>query len=210
MGFKSIGTNVKISRFARFYRPETIIIGSNTRIDDFCFISGADGTDGTNDKLVIIGSNVHIATHCGIWGNNGLRIGNFTGISSGCKIYTASDNFSGDYLFGPQIPVKYTDVTGTEVNIGDYCIVGAGSTIFPGITIKEGCAIGAHTLVNKDCDEWGIYAGIPIKFLKPRSNKLLDLVDDCLSDIKFRNHLNELGIFEDQMRPPDKKSGEKE
>ena len=39
IGFKSYGINVLISRYARFYRPENIVIGDHVRIDDFCILS---------------------------------------------------------------------------------------------------------------------------------------------------------------------------
>lgn len=38
LGLKSYGENVLISRFARFYSPGTIEIGSHVRIDDFCIL----------------------------------------------------------------------------------------------------------------------------------------------------------------------------
>ena len=40
MGFKSLGKNVKISEKASFYNCNEIVIGDNSRIDDFCVISG--------------------------------------------------------------------------------------------------------------------------------------------------------------------------
>ena len=50
LGFKSIGGGCKISRYARFYGINNMVIGDNVRIDDFCILSG---------KLTI-GSNIHI------------------------------------------------------------------------------------------------------------------------------------------------------
>ena len=40
IGFKSFGTNVRISDKAAIYNPEQVEIGNNSRIDDFCVISG--------------------------------------------------------------------------------------------------------------------------------------------------------------------------
>jgi UDP-3-O-[3-hydroxymyristoyl] glucosamine N-acyltransferase len=51
IGFKYIGDNVKISDKCSIYNPEEIAIDDNSRIDDFCLISG----------LIRIGKNVHIA-----------------------------------------------------------------------------------------------------------------------------------------------------
>ena len=54
MNFKSIGKNVKISNKASIYNNNKIEIGDNSRIDDFCVVSGKTK----------IGRNVHIAPHC--------------------------------------------------------------------------------------------------------------------------------------------------
>ena len=40
LGFKSLGENVKISDKASIYDAHNIQIGDNSRIDDFCVISG--------------------------------------------------------------------------------------------------------------------------------------------------------------------------
>ncbi|MBK2297214.1 acyltransferase, partial [Francisella philomiragia] len=54
LGFKYVGKNVKISDKASIYNHDQIEIGDNSRIDDFCVISG---------KLQI-GRNVHITPQC--------------------------------------------------------------------------------------------------------------------------------------------------
>lgn len=40
IGFKSIGDNVNISDRCVIYNPESIEIRSNSRVDDFCVLSG--------------------------------------------------------------------------------------------------------------------------------------------------------------------------
>ena len=62
-----------------------------------------------------------------------------------------------------------------SVYIGKHTIVGCGTVILPGVFIDEGVAIGALSLVNIDCTNWGIYSGTPIKKIKERERDLLDL-----------------------------------
>jgi len=164
LGLKSFGKNVLISRKANFYFPEKISIGSYVRIDDFCILSG-------NIK---IGSFVHIAAYCALYGNNGIVLEDYIGLSAKTIIYSASDDFSGKYLFGPTVPKEFTNVTGGMVLIKKYSMIGAGSIVFPNIVIGEGTAVGAISLVNKSLDGWGIYAGIPAKFIKKRSKGLIE------------------------------------
>ena len=54
-------------------------------------------------------------------------------------------------------------------------IIGANSVILPKVTIKEGSAVGALSLVNKSLDAWGIYFGSPAKRFKSRSKNILKL-----------------------------------
>jgi len=163
LGIKSYGENVFISKKASFYSPQKISIGDYVRIDDFCILSGE----------IKIGSFVHVAAYCVLYGRNGIILEDYIGLSAKTIIYSASDDFSGEYLFGPTIPEEFTNVKGGRVLIKKYSMIGAGSIVFPGIVIEEGVAVGAMSLVNKNLDGWGIYAGIPAKFLKKRSKGLI-------------------------------------
>ena len=50
----------------------------------------------------------------------------------------------------------------------EHAIVGANTVILPGVTIGEGVAIGANSLVKKDCKPWTIYVGSPAEELRSR------------------------------------------
>lgn len=168
LGLKSFGENVKISRKASIYMPETISIGNNVRIDDFCCLVGGV-------KGIIIGSNVHIAFHCIILGTGGVEIQDFAGLSSRCSIYSATDDYSGASLTNPTIPMKYKIITEGRVFLGRHVIVGTNSTILPNVSIDEGCSIGANSLITKNLKSWGIYFGSPAKRIKERKQDLIEL-----------------------------------
>lgn len=171
LGFKHIGKEVYISKKASFYDVQNISIGDLVRIDDFCILSG-------NIKL---GSYIHISAYCCLYGRNGIIMEDFTGLSPKVTVLSASDDFDGDYLIGPMIPSHYTNVSGGTVKIMKYVQVGACCVIFPKIIINEGAVVGAMSLINKDVDEWSVYAGIPANFLKLRNKKLLIKADDFLN-----------------------------
>ncbi|MDI3520438.1 MAG: hypothetical protein PWR04_426 [Anaerophaga sp.] len=168
LGFKTIGDNVLISRFARFYGIENMEIGNNVRIDDFCIISG-------NIKL---GSYIHISAYCALYGQFGIEMEDFTGLSPRCTLFSATDDFSGDYLIGPMISQEYTNVTGGKITIGKYSQIGAGTVILPKVTVEEGVAVGAMSLIKNNLEEWNIYAGIPAKRIKARKKNLTNLIKD--------------------------------
>ena len=54
--------------------------------------------------------------------------------------------------------------------------MGAGCILFPDITIHEGAVVGAMSLVKQSIPEWSVFAGIPAKFIKKRSKRLLELL----------------------------------
>ncbi len=163
LGFKSVGVDSLISRNACFYSIEEIEIGSNVRIDDFCILSGK----------IKVGSFIHISAYCALYGNWGIELKDYSGLSPRCTILSSTDDFSGNYLIGPMVDSRHTNVQGGRVIIEKYVQIGAGCVILPNIIIKEGAVTGALTLINKDLESWGIYAGIPAKRIMDRSKDLL-------------------------------------
>jgi galactoside O-acetyltransferase len=43
------------------------------------------------------------------------------------------------------------------------------------VVIGEGTSVGALSFVNKNLDTWSVYAGIPVKKIKNRLKKVLEL-----------------------------------
>ena len=173
MSFKYLGENVKISEKASLYDPDQITVGDNTRIDDFCVVSGK----------VSFGRNVHIAVFCNIaGGTEGIVFDDFSGLACGCHIFTQSDDYTGSTLTNPTIPNKYKKITKGKVEIGRHSIVGTHSVIFPGVIFAEGCSLGAMSMLTKSTEPWGVYFGIPAKKIKNRKKDMLRLEALYLSD----------------------------
>ena len=167
IGFKYIGENVKVSRKASIYSPEKISIGDNVRIDDFCILSGE----------IVLGSNIHISPYVALYGALGIEFEDYTGISAHSVVYSAMDDFGGDYLVGSIHPDSQTNVTGGKVLIRRFSQIGVNCVVFPNLSLGEGVAIGACTLVNRSLEEWEIYAGIPARRLKNRNKGMLKFVE---------------------------------
>ncbi|WP_288353971.1 acyltransferase [uncultured Marinobacter sp.] len=173
-GFKRIGKNVRISEKACIYNPELIEIGDNSRIDDFCVISGR----------LIIGKYCHITPMCLVAGGvPGIYFSDFCTLAYGVKVFAQSDDYSGLTLTNSLVAKKYKNEIYESVSFGKHVIVGAGSIILPGAEVAEGCSIGAMTLVNKSTQPWGIYVGIPARRVNERKRDMLELEEQFLSDI---------------------------
>ncbi|WP_201618098.1 acyltransferase [Psychrobacter urativorans] len=174
VGFKALGKNVRISDKASIYNADQIEIGDNSRIDDFCVVSGR----------VKIGDFCQIAPMCLIAGGEaGIYLGDFSGLSYGVKIFSQSDDYSGETMVSSFVPSKYKNEKKEKVVIERQVIVGAGSMIMPGVNLAEGSSVGAMSLINKDTSPWGIYVGIPAKRVKERKKDLLVLEKKFLEEI---------------------------
>lgn len=172
--FKSLGENVKISRDCRIYDSERIHIGSNVRIDDFCVVSGN----------VTIGSFTHVTPMCLLAGGSpGIILENYVTLAYGVKIFSQSDDYSGETLTNSLIPKKFKDETFSSVIVRTLSILGANSVVMPGVEIGEGVAIGASSLVTTSLPAWGIYAGSPVRLLRQRSRNMLSLLNQHREEV---------------------------
>lgn len=165
LGLKSCGNNVLISKKTSIYNPFEISIRDHVRIDDFCILSGN----------IELGSYIHIAAYCAVYASHGVVIEDYTGLSPRVTVFSATDDFSGNYLAGPMVEQQYRNIIGKKVRICKYVLIGASSVVLPGVCINEGASVGAMSLVNKDLESWGIYTGIPVKRMKNRSKRVLEL-----------------------------------
>lgn len=163
INFKSIGKNCKISPFARFYNPEQIEIGDNVRIDDFCILSAGIGG-------IKIGNHIHIAPYASLIGAGRIELKDYSQVAAKCSILSSSDDFSGEYLVGPQVPEETRNVRHLAVTLEKYAVLGCNSIVFPGVTIGENTATGAFTLVRESLPDNMLYAGNPIKKLRERKS----------------------------------------
>lgn len=179
LGLKRYGRNVRISRYCRLYCPGNISLGDNVRIDDFCILSAG--------KSITIGSYVHIGCHTTILGSAEVTIGDFCSISGRVSIYSSSDDYSGRWMTNPMVPEELTNVTHAAVTLGKHVIVGCGSVILPGVTLGEGVAVGAMSLVSRSLAGGGIYAGNPARHVIPRADGYRELerrIDGWMPDEK--------------------------
>ena len=166
LGLKSYGCNVLISRNAKFYSPITISIGNNVRIDDFCILSGN----------IIIKNNIHIAAYCALYGGGNIIMDDNSGLSPRCTLLSATDDFSGEYMVGACVEMKYRNVIKGTISIGKYAQVGAGSLVMPNVEVGEGVAVGAMSFVNCNLPDWSVCYGVPARKIRDRERTLLQFL----------------------------------
>lgn len=98
-----------------------------------------------SEQKVIIGKNVSIAPNvvciCEANANNGKEINQYAYVTEKA---TCRGN----------------------IYIGDDAWIGANVTILPGITIGKCAIVGAGSVVTKDIDAYGVYAGVPARKIR--------------------------------------------
>lgn len=166
MNFRSLGRQVLICRTARLLGTQYMSIGDHSMIDEFCVLSGN----------VEIGRNVHIAHGCRvIAGREGIKMDAFSGLAFGVTVFAQSDDYGGEALTNPTVPMAYRKIRRARVELGRHVIVGAGTVVFPGVVMGEGSSVGACSMVTKSTEPWFVYLGTPAKKLKARKRDMLAL-----------------------------------
>jgi galactoside O-acetyltransferase len=166
LGFAKVGENVHIARNITVIGPSNIFLGNNIRID-------GDTVINANTGFLKIDNYVHIGGGSFLSCAGGIHFCNYAGISQGVKIYSISDDYSGEFMTNPLVPKAFTNAKVGPVTLFEHVIVGSSSVILPNCELHEGVAVGALSLVNKSLPAWGIYSGTPAKFLRKRSMNLL-------------------------------------
>ena len=54
------------------------------------------------------------------------------------------------------------------VDLGPDCWIGMGVCVLPGVTVGEGCVVGAGSVVTRDLEPYSVAVGNPAKPIKSR------------------------------------------
>lgn len=143
--------NVKTFEDTKIIGIENIDFGKYVIIDDFVLIYAK--------KKIKIGNHVHIASFTSISGGGEFIMGDYSAISSGCRIVTGTDDFIDGGFGNSTISNEFRNVHVGDIHIGKFAIIGGNSVILPNVNIGEGASVGAGSVVTKDLEPWGIYVG---------------------------------------------------
>ena len=117
-----------------------IILGDNIQMNDYVHICALDRVE--------IGDNCLFASHIYISDNSHGR-------------YDGSEADS-----SPDLAPDHREYVTAPVKIGKNCWLGEGVIVMPGVTIGDGCVIGAHSIVNKNIPAASIAVGSPARVVK--------------------------------------------
>lgn len=174
LGIKSVGSNVLVSEHATIVGLSNVTLGNNIRIDSHVVILSRRGT-------LTVGDNVHIEPASSIVAHHGVSIGSYCTLSHGVRLFTASADYSGESFHNVFPDGRFQNPRVGAIEIRDHVIIGGNSVVMPGLTLGEGAAIGALSFVRSSLEEWGIYAGNPLKRLGNRSTQIREIAQQIES-----------------------------
>lgn len=108
-----------------------------------------------------VGLQTCIGPHSIIYNPGKVILGNKVAISQYAYLCTATHDYT-----SPRHTLYWRDIV-----VDDFAWVAARAFIAPGVHVGERAIIGACSVMTKDAEPWGIYAGNPAKFLKKRELK---------------------------------------
>lgn len=135
--------------------------GYRCRIEAF----GSDKSDTTT--RISFGDNCHLGDNVHIAASESVTIGSNCLFAS--KVFIsdcAHGRYSGCEQSSPYTDPSMRALASAPVSIGNNVWLGENVCVLAGVTIGDGCVIGANAVVTHDVDAGCICAGVPAKVIK--------------------------------------------
>ena len=155
-GARRFGNGVRIGPGVGFKHLETFECG------DGVFIGAQSYLQGRFDGRFRIGNRVWIGPQS-YFDARELVIEDDVGWGPGAKVLGSTHT-----AVPTDVPIIRTDLEILPVHIGARSDVGTNAVILPGVSLGEGCIVGAGAVVTHDVPPYAVVAGVPARFLKWR------------------------------------------
>ncbi|MGC8714770.1 MAG: acyltransferase [Leptodesmis sp.] len=155
-----LGNNTAILRHSCLIAESTsskIYIGDAVTVNKDVEIEAKDGA------IVEIGDRTFINKSVWIMAGASVKIGKDCLIAPYVGIVATNRSYA-----DPNIPINRQAPTSKGITIGDDCWLGHRVSVLDGVTIGQGCVIGAGAVVTKDIPPYSIAVGVPAKVVGSR------------------------------------------
>lgn len=115
-----------------------------------------------NGANIEMGDLVGFNFGCYVNGYGGLTIGDRTIIGPYTMIHSAN------HQMDVSVPIPGQGWMSKPVTIGADCWIGMNVCVLPGVTVGEGCIVGAASVVVKDLEPYSVCVGNPAKVIRSR------------------------------------------
>lgn len=137
-----------------------------------------------------IGAGAHIYAGVRIWAPWNLVAGRGAAIADGAEVYNPVRIQIGDYAVvsqGAYLCGATHDYRSWEfpliarpIVVGAHAWIAARAVILPGVSVGEGCVIGAGSVVTRDAPPWTVCAGVPCHPIRVYSKDGLADAHGCM------------------------------
>ncbi len=142
-------------------RGTRIEIGAHSMVDSFVKIKPVGGAGD-----LVVGEYVYINSGCVLYTGQGIRIGNSVAIAANCTFAPVNHAYAdASRLIRQQgfLPGKGGIVIEDDVWIGANCV------LLDGAVLRQGCVVGAGSVVKGELDAYHVYAGTPLRRIGKRT-----------------------------------------
>lgn len=164
--FSSVGRDCSIEKMRSLIGGKYISIGNNCSIGINSQLTAHESfRDSSYSPRIEIGNNVSLGDYIHVTAINSITI--CDGVLTG-RWVTISDHSHG-HVEPEEMPTapNYRELFSKgAVYVGKNVWIGDKASIMPGVTIGEGCIVGANTVVTKDVPPYSVVVGSPAKIVK--------------------------------------------
>ena len=139
---------------AKLFRRTGIVIGSDVVI--------YGGAHFIGDSHIYIGDNVFVNSQCFFDSTAPITV------SSGVRIADHVRLITSTHLLGPA-DQRAGKLTSSPISVGKGVWIGSCAVVLPGVSIADGCVIGAGAVVTNSTEPNGLYVGVPARRIKDLS-----------------------------------------
>ena len=150
---RAFGHGITVRPQVSFTHPETFAIGDGVHLGEQAILQGR------HDGHCSIGPGSWIGPQAFLDARD-LVIGDHVGWGPGAKVLGSAHTGH-----PTDVPVIRTDLAIAPVRIGSHADIGVNAVILPGVTLGEGCIVGAGAVVTKDVPAYAKVAGVPARVI---------------------------------------------
>ncbi len=119
-----------------------------------------------NGDRIEMGNRVAFNYGCYVNGFGGLTIGDAAEFGPYVMVHTANHEMGDAHR--PVTAQGWRDDGPTEIGRNSW--IGMGSCILPGVTVGEGCVVGAGSVVTRSLDAFSVAVGNPARVIREREH----------------------------------------
>ena len=157
------GSNLLIGDFCFFnlYSTKGVYFGSNVTIREFGWIQLTSSFDNPG-SYIEIGDSTYIGPRSYIGAGGSIVIG------KNCQLGANVSLIGESHLYSNQEAIYKQSTSRRGITIGDDCWFGNNVVVLDGVSIGNGCVVGASAVVTKSLPDNSVAVGVPARVISNR------------------------------------------